>query len=425
VELRERLQELERLGKPLEAKRLESRTLFDLEMMEELGYCQGVENYSRHLTGRNAGDAPPTLLEYFPKDFLLFIDESHVTVPQIGGMYRGDRARKMTLVEHGFRLPSALDNRPLNFQEFEAAGGNRIYVSATPGPFELQASGGEIIEQIIRPTGLVDPVIEVRPAQSQVDDLLDEVRKTIESGYRVLVTTLTKKLSEELTNYYSSCGLKVKYMHSDIETLERIEILRELREGTIDVVVGINLLREGLDLPEVALVAILDADKEGFLRSERSLIQTIGRAARNADGRVIMYADVQTESMRRAISETDRRRKLQQEHNKKHGITPKTVKKAVYARISADGERGVTSGEPLEGLASGLADFIAKEEIAAFVQLKDAGVSDIPRDLDSLSRMVASLEKQMKEAAKNLEFERAAELRDRIRKLRQAEMALR
>jgi excinuclease ABC subunit B len=421
VELRERLQELQKLGKILEEKRLESRTMFDLEMMEELGYCQGIENYSRHLTGRAPGAPPPTLMEYFPKDFLLFIDESHVTVPQIGGMYRGDRARKMTLVEHGFRLPSALDNRPLNFQEFESQGGKRVYVSATPGPYELTQAAGEVVEQIIRPTGLIDPVVEVRPATSQVDDLLEEVRRVIAQGHRVLVTTLTKKLAEDLSNYYAGVGVKVKYLHSDIETLERVEILRELREGVFDVLVGINLLREGLDLPEVALVAILDADKEGFLRSERSLIQTIGRAARNVEGRVIMYAEIQTESMRRAIGETERRRKIQEEYNKEHGITPKSIKKAIHDRI-VPLERGTV---PLEGIASGVADFVVGE-IQALADMKGTGgPGEIPRDLESVGKLIVSLEKQMKEAAKNLEFERAAEIRDRIRKLRQADLALR
>lgn len=424
VELRERLQELNANGKVLEAKRLESRTMFDLEMIEELGYCQGIENYSRHLTGRPPGAPPPTLIEYFSKEFLLFIDESHVTVPQIGGMYRGDRARKMNLVEHGFRMPSALDNRPLNFQEFEQTGGKRMYVSATPGPYELQAAGGEIVEQIIRPTGLIDPMIEIRPARSQVDDLLQEIRKVIQLGHRVLVTTLTKKLSEDLTTYYAGQGLRVKYMHSDIETLERVAILRELREGGFDVLVGINLLREGLDLPEVALVAILDADKEGFLRSERSLIQTIGRAARNVEGRVIMYADVQTDSMRRAIGETDRRRTIQVEHNTKHGITPVSIKKAIRGPIG-DTEMLLTiANKPLEGLASGLADF-ASDDFKAFSNLRNAGLVDMPKDVESLSKMVTKLEKEMKDAAKNLDFEKAAELRDKIRNLRQAEMRLR
>lgn len=424
TELRETLQRYNADGKVLEAKRLESRTMFDLEMMEELGYCQGIENYSRHLTGRPPGAPPPTLLEYFPKDFLLFIDESHVTVPQIGGMYRGDRARKMTLVEHGFRLPSALDNRPLNFEEFEACGGQRLYVSATPGTFELQATGGEIVEQIIRPTGLVDPIIEVRPARSQVDDLLKEIKEVVKTGYRVLVTTLTKKLAEDLTTYYAGQGVRVKYMHSDIETLERVALLRELREGGYDVLVGINLLREGLDLPEVSLVAILDADKEGFLRSERSLIQTIGRAARNAEGRVIMYADHETGSMRKAMDETARRRKLQMEYNEKHGIVPKTIKKAVYAPMVEGENKLPPSTRGIEGYPSGLADF-GDDDVKALSNLRNAGIVEVPKDVESLTKMVEKLEKEMKEAAKNLQFEKAAELRDRIRNLRQAEMRLR
>jgi excinuclease ABC subunit B len=434
-ELLLRLQELNALAKPLESKRLESRTSFDLEMIEELGFCVGIENYSRHLTGRKPGDPPPTLLEYFPKDFLIFIDESHVTVPQIGAMYRGDRARKSTLVEHGFRLPSALDNRPLNFQEFEGAGGHRVYVSATPGPYELQKAGGEVIELIIRPTGLVDPPVEVRPAQNQVEDLLGEIRKVVATGARVLVTTLTKKLAEDLTRYYAEAGVRVKYMHSDIETLERVELLRQLRQGQTDVIVGINLLREGLDLPEVALVGILDADKEGFLRSETSLVQTIGRAARNAEGRVILYADRRTNSMERAIQETARRREMQQRYNEEHGIVPRSVQKALYDPIaptasaedsSAAGASGAkkrmfspsarpaVEEAPTEAMAS--AGSAGAEQIVA--QLKKWGLP-LPKDQKETQKLIAGLEEKMKAAAKDLQFEDAAKIRDKVKTLRQ------
>lgn len=387
-ELEERLSELRKAGKLLEAQRLEQRTNYDLEMMQEVGFCSGIENYSRHLEGRPPGSPPHTLFDYFPKDFLLFIDESHVSIPQIGGMYNGDRARKMTLIEHGFRLPSAADNRPLTFAEFEQKVHQVIYVSATPGPYELKHAT-QTVEQIIRPTGLVDPAVEVRPIQGQIDDLVGEINKRIKKDERVLVTTLTKKMAEDLTDYLKELGIRVRYLHSDIKTLERMQILRDLRLGVFDVLIGINLLREGLDLPEVSLVAILDADKEGFLRAERSLIQTIGRAARNADGHVIMYADVITHSMKVAIDETNRRRQIQMEYNKKHGITPQTVRKAVREVIEAT------------RVAENKASYISEKKI------------------DKMSRaerkeLVAQLEKEMKEAAKALQFERAAELRDMI-----------
>jgi len=399
-ELKERLKQLRDERKLLEAQRLEQRTLYDLELLAEMGFCPGIENYSRHLTGRQPGEPPPTLLSYFPNDFLLFIDESHVTVPQIGGMYRGDRSRKETLVEYGFRLPSALDNRPLNFDEFESMLNQTIYVSATPARFELERSEGGVVEQLIRPTGLTDPAIIVRPARSQVDDLLDEIRKRVERKERVLVTTLTKRMAEDLTEYYQDLNVKVRYLHSDIETIERVEIIRQLRMGQFDVLVGINLLREGLDLPEVSLVAILDADKEGFLRSDRSLIQTIGRAARNVYGTVILYADVMTDSMKRAIDETERRRRLQGAFNQEHGITPQSIIKSL--------------GSPLVKIYD--ADYvdipIAAEKSAKY------GAAELPR-------MIRKLQKEMKEAAQRLEFEAAAELRDRIRELQIQELAQR
>ena len=398
-ELGERLQELRAQHKLLEAQRLEQRGLYDLELLEEMGYCPGIENYSRHLTGRRPGEPPPTLLSYFPEDFLLFIDESHVTVPQIGGMYRGDRSRKETLVEYGFRLPSALDNRPLNFEEFEATLHQAIYASATPAEYEMGKSQGVIVEQLIRPTGLVDPEVLVRPARNQVDDLLEEIRKRTEKSERVLVTTLTKRMAEDLTDYYQDLNVRVRYLHSDIETIERVEIIRELRKGGFDVLVGINLLREGLDLPEVSLVAILDADKEGFLRSERSLIQTIGRAARNVNGTVILYADTVTESMRRAIDETNRRRRLQAAFNKKHGITPQTVVRSL--------------GTPLVEVYE--ADYATVPLVAE----KEERYSP-----DQIPRLIEKLKKEMKQAAANLEFEKAAELRDRIRALQEREIGL-
>jgi excinuclease ABC subunit B len=398
-ELQLRLAELRAENKLLEAQRLEQRTMYDLELLDEMGFCPGIENYSRHLTGRNPGDPPPTLLSYFPEDFLMFIDESHVAVPQIGGMYRGDRSRKETLVEFGFRLPSALDNRPLNFDEFSAMTHQVVYVSATPADYEIKISGGIVVEQLIRPTGLIDPEVTVRPARSQVDDLLEEIRKRVERNERVLVTTLTKRMAEDLTDYYQDLNVKVRYLHSDIETLERVEIIRELRRGTFDVLVGINLLREGLDIPEVALVAILDADKEGFLRSERSLIQTIGRAARNVNGSVILYADGVTDSMKRAIDETNRRRHLQAEYNEKHAITPQSVVRSI--------------GGPLVEIYE--ADYVtvplAAEKTERYNAREDA-------------RLIERLKKEMKQAAANLEFERAAELRDRIRKIEERELGL-
>jgi len=393
AELEERLAELQAGGKLLEAQRLEQRTNYDLEMMREIGFCSGIENYSRHLTGRKPGQPPFTLLDYFPEDFIMFIDESHVTVPQVGGMYEGDRSRKKTLVEHGFRLPSAFDNRPLTFSEFTGRIRQVIYVSATPGNYEFKNSV-RVVEQIIRPTGLVDPEIQVRPTKGQIDDLLDEIRRRVLRNERVLVTTLTKKMAEDLTDYFRELGVKVRYLHSDINTIERMEILRDLRLGVFDVLVGINLLREGLDLPEVSLVAILDADKEGFLRSERSLIQTVGRAARNADGKVVMYADKITGSMEHAIGETERRRKIQIAHNKKHGITPETVRKAVREVIEA-----TRAAEPAVSYTAG-----------------SRTVKKMTKS--QLKKQIASLEKEMREAARRLAFERAAQLRDMIIELR-------
>ena len=394
-ELRVRLKELETGGKLVERERLEQRTMYDLEMLEQMGFCHGIENYSRHLSGRAPGEPPPTLIDYMGKDFLLIIDESHQTIPQIGAMYRGDRARKETLVEFGFRLPSALDNRPLKFEEYEALVRNAIYVSATPGDYELNKSNGKVVEQIIRPTGLIDPVIEVRPVGGQVDDLLAEIRKRVEINERVLVTTLTKRMSEDLTDYYQELGIKVRYLHSDVETLERIEILRDLRRGEFDVLVGINLLREGLDLPEVSLVAILDADKEGFLRSPRSLIQTIGRAARNVNGRVMMYADRITAAMKLAIGETDRRRTIQHQYNVDHGITPATVKKALMDFSPA----------------AGGGDYVS-------VPIRNRDEINAPAGSEAEKyALVESLRAEMLTAAESLDFERAADLRDRIRKL--------
>jgi excinuclease ABC subunit B len=389
AELRERLQELEDAGKLLERQRLEQRTSFDLEMLEQVGHCQGIENYSRHLSGRKAGEPPPTLIDYLPEDFLMILDESHQTVPQIGAMFRGDRARKEVLVAHGFRLPSALDNRPLTFEEWEAHVKQAIYVSATPGDYEIDKTQGVVVEQVIRPTGLMDPVIEVRPVRSQVDDLLGEIRLRVERDERVLVTTLTKRMSEDLTEYYGELGVKVRYLHSDVDTLDRIAILRDLRRGEFDVLVGINLLREGLDLPEVSLVAILDADKEGFLRSPRSLIQTIGRAARNVEGRVIMYADKVTAAMQVAIEETARRREIQAAYNTEHGITPQTVKKAIFDLDPSMGGSDWSTVSRVEGDDEGL----------------------------PMEQRLEALRGQMLKAAKDLDFERAATLRDEIRRI--------
>ncbi|KMY69087.1 excinuclease ABC subunit B [Desulfocarbo indianensis] len=395
-ELAERMKYFEDNRQLIEAQRIRERTLFDLEMMKELGWCHGIENYSRHLTGRAPGEAPPTLLDYFPREWLLVVDESHITVPQVGGMYRGDRSRKTTLVEFGFRLPSALDNRPLNFEEFEEHLDQVVYVSATPGDYELKQAGGVVVEQIIRPTGLMDPQIEVRPASGQVDDLLGELRKVVKRKERALVTTLTKRMAEELSEYLGEQGLKVKYLHSDIKTIERVQILQDLRRGVFDVLVGINLLREGLDLPEVSLVAILDADREGFLRSTRSLIQTTGRAARNLGGRVVLYADHVTDSMARAIEETERRRTVQEEFNAVHGITPKSIKKKISAMLPHELEADYST-VPLQAEEPEL----APEEIP---------------------RLVVQLRKKMVAAADDLRFEEAALIRDRIKDLEAEEL---
>jgi excinuclease ABC subunit B len=420
VELLERLTDLKNQVKLVEAQRLEQRTYYDIEMMEELGFCPGIENYSRHLTGRKPGEPPPTLIEYFPPQFLCFIDESHVTVPQIGGMYRGDRARKMNLVDHGFRLPSALDNRPLNFQEFEKLMDSVIYVSATPGPYELAKSEGLIIEQIIRPTGLLDPNVEIRPAKHQVDDLLKEIRIRIERKERVLITTLTKRSAEDLSEYYEGLGIKVKYLHSDIKTMERTEIIRDLRLGVFDVLVGINLLREGLDIPECSLVAITDADKEGFLRSERSLVQTIGRAARNSDGLVILYADHMTDSMAKAISETARRRKIQEEYNKVHGITPLTIKKRIRESLmDIYGESSTPAPQPIgRGRGSG----VGKSQVASPENVYRVVTEGM--DTKKLAKEVERLRKKMKKSAENLEFEDAAKIRDEVKRLQMVQLSL-
>ena len=386
-ELEERIKEFENEGKLLEAQRIEQRTKYDIEMLKEIGFCSGIENYSAHLSQRPRGSRPYTLIDYFPKDFVLMVDESHVSIPQVGGMYAGDRSRKQNLVDFGFRLPSALDNRPLKFDEFEKLINQTVYVSATPGPYEMEKTHGELVEQIIRPTGLLDPHVEVRPTENQIDDLIEEVHKTIAKGERVLVTTLTKKMAEDLTDYLMEQNIKVRYLHSDIKTIERSEIIRDLRLGKFDVLVGINLLREGLDIPEVSLITILDADKEGFLRSETSLIQTIGRAARNSEGHVIMYGDTITGSMRRAIDETERRRSIQEDFNKKHGITPTTIKKNI--------------GEIIQ-----ITKKAEEEEIEEF-------------NREDVETILINMESEMYKAAEELDFERAARLRDQIKKMKE------
>ncbi|HUJ30178.1 MAG TPA: excinuclease ABC subunit UvrB [Candidatus Acidoferrum sp.] len=392
--------EVERKGKIVEAQRVVQRTLFDIEMMRTIGYCHGIENYSRHLSGRLPGEAPPTLLDYFPSDFLLFIDESHQTVPQLHAMYHGDRSRKQTLVDYGFRMPSALDNRPLTFEEFEHRTSQVVYVSATPGPYELTKAGGVVVEQVIRPTGLIDPPVEVRSVKGQVDDLLEEIRVRAQRNERVLVTTLTKRMAEDLAEYFTEVGVRCRYLHSEVETLERVRILRSLRRGEFDVLIGINLLREGLDLPEVSLVAILDADKEGYLRSATSLIQTMGRCARHLEGKAILYADTMTDSMRQAIGETNRRRAKQEAYNIEHNITPQSIVKSVDMQLAAIVE----------------ADYVT-------VPIEDVAEGDITTE-EQLTRTIAQLEAQMREAAKKFEFERAAALRDRIRDLKQRDLGL-
>jgi excinuclease ABC subunit B len=389
--------ELEKQGKHIEAQRLYQRTMFDLEMMKEIGYCHGIENYSRHFSGRLPGEAPPTLLDYLPHDSLMFLDESHQTVPQLHGMYHGDRSRKETLVSHGFRLPSALDNRPLTFEEFEHRVNQLIYVSATPGPYELTKSAGVVVEQIIRPTGLVDPSVEIRPVKGQVDDLLGEIRKRVDAGQRVLVTTLTKRMAEDLAEYYSEVGVRCRYLHSEVDTLERIRILRDLRRGEFDVLIGINLLREGLDLPEVSLVAILDADKEGFLRSAGSLIQTIGRAARHVEGHAVLYADVMTDSMKKALDETSRRRRVQVEYNERNGIVPQSIIKPIDMSLVAVAEGDYVT-VPLE----------AEEDVEGLTP-------------EQRQRFIGELEERMREAARKFEFEKAAALRDRVKGLKMGE----
>jgi excinuclease ABC subunit B len=390
--------ELEKQGRIVESQRIHQRVMYDLEMIKAMGYCHGIENYSRHFTGRMPGEPPPTLLDYFPRDFLMFIDESHQTVPQLHGMYHGDRSRKQTLVEYGFRMPSALDNRPLTFEEFEHRSNQIVYVSATPGPYELTKSAGVVVEQIIRPTGLIDPPVEIRPVKGQIDDLLHMIRDRVSRNERVLVTTLTKRMSEDLAEYYSEVGVKCRYMHSEIETLERVKILRDLRKGEFDVLIGINLLREGLDLPEVSLVAILDADKEGFLRSAGSLIQTIGRCARNLNGRAILYADRMTDSMKKALDETNRRRAMQEAYNRENGITPESIVRPLDMTLAAI--VGADYADLTDIAADGLPDFKSQGELDGYIE---------------------KLESDMREAAKRFEFEKAAKLRDTIKELRTKE----
>jgi len=399
-ELKKQVEIFNSQGKYIEAQRIEERTLFDLEMLREFGYCPGIENYSLYLSQRRPGQPPYTLLDYFPEDFLTIIDESHIAVPQIGGMYHGDRSRKLTLIEHGFRLPSALDNRPLNFREFEQRVGQVVYVSATPGPYEMKKTDGQAVEQIIRPTGLIDPEVEIRPVKGQIDDLMKEIKDRAKRNERTLVTTLTKKMAEDLTRYYHELGLKVRYLHSDIETLERVKILRDLRKGKFDALIGINLLREGLDLPEVSLVAILDADKEGFLRSTSSLIQTFGRASRNLAGRAILYADTLTDSMKRAIEETNRRRQIQQKYNEEHGITPQSIQKNIDEVLTSVYER----------------DYV---DYTGLAEEKDIYLSPEKRQ-----KRISELENLMKEAARNLEFEKAAKYRDELQRLKKRELEL-
>ncbi len=399
-ELKKQVEIFNSQGKYIEAQRIEERTLFDLEMLREFGYCPGIENYSLYLSQRRPGQPPYTLLDYFPEDFLTIIDESHIAVPQIGGMYHGDRSRKLTLIEHGFRLPSALDNRPLNFREFEQRVGQVVYVSATPGPYEMKKTDGQAVEQIIRPTGLIDPEVEIRPVKGQIDDLMKEIKDRARRNERTLVTTLTKKMAEDLTRYYHELGLKVRYLHSDIETLERVKILRDLRKGKFDALIGINLLREGLDLPEVSLVAILDADKEGFLRSTSSLIQTFGRASRNLAGRAILYADTVTDSMKKAIEETNRRRQIQQKYNEEHGITPQSIQKNIDEVLTSVYER----------------DYV---DYTGLAEEKDIYLSPEKRQ-----KRISELENLMKEAARNLEFEKAAKYRDELQRLKKRELEL-